>query len=146
MDAFLRGECRTFQVGLRAQLLRQSRTLHSKNRLHVSTCNTPRWLHISLAVAPAHLLVGNRGLLLIGQLHQRADICAQISLAANEEDSGAGTKVQDLSFPLRRQKQAVQKYVQTGHTHCEEPTFFRLPSTVSGRLMSKHSNTASESL
>lgn len=107
VDAFLRGERRAFQVGFRAQLLCQSRTLQGKNGLDVSTFNTPRCLRISLAVAHAHLLIGNRGLLLIGQLHQCADICAQISLAANEEDSCAGTKVQDLSFPLRRQKQAV---------------------------------------
>lgn len=115
----------------------------------MSTFNAPRCLNISLAVAHAHLLIGHRGLLLIGQLHQCADICAQISLAANEEDSCAGTKVQDLSFPLRRQKQAVQYMTEIcpNWTYAfEEPTFFKLPSTVSGRLMSKHSNTASESL
>lgn len=67
-----------------------------------------RCLAVSPAAARAHLLIGDGGLLLIGQLHQRADICAQISLAANEEDPCAGTEVQDLSFPLRTQKQEGQ--------------------------------------
>lgn len=76
VDAFLRGERRAFQVGLCAQLLRQSRTLRSKRGLVVSAFNTRPRLGIGLAARRAHLLVGNGGLLLIGQLHERADICA----------------------------------------------------------------------
>lgn len=70
--------------------------------------STARWPGLSLALARAHLLVADGGQLLIGQLHQRADICAQVGLASNEEDPCTGAKVQDLRFPLRRQKAADQ--------------------------------------
>lgn len=52
----------------------------------------------------SHLLISNGGLFLIGQLHERADICAQVGLAANEQDTRTRTEVQDLSFPLWTQK------------------------------------------
>lgn len=47
-----------------------------------------------------HLLIGDGSLFLIGQLHERADICAQVNLTADEQDTCARTEVQDLSFPL----------------------------------------------
>lgn len=52
----------------------------------------------------SHLLIGNGCLFLIGQLHERADICAQVGLATNEQDTRTRTEVQDLSFPLWTQK------------------------------------------
>lgn len=51
-----------------------------------------------------HLLIGDGSLFLIGQFHQRADICAQVGLTANEQDTCARTEVQDLSFPLCKQQ------------------------------------------
>lgn len=63
---------------------------------------TPDKLYVLLLFS--HLLIGDRSLFLIGQLHQRADICAQVGLTANEQDPCARTEVQDLSFPLWTQK------------------------------------------
>lgn len=48
----------------------------------------------------SHLLIGDRSLLLIGQLHQRADVCAKVSLTADQQDTCAWTEVQNFSFPL----------------------------------------------
>lgn len=52
----------------------------------------------------SHLLIGYGSLFLIGQLHQRADIRAQVGLTADEQDPCARTEVQDLSFPLWTEK------------------------------------------
>ena len=49
------------------------------------------------------LLVSDGGLLLIGQLHQRAHVCTQVGLAANEKDACARAEVQDLGLPLLTQ-------------------------------------------
>lgn len=54
-----------------------------------------------------HLLISDGGLFLIGQLHQRAHIRAQVCLTANEQDSCAWAEVQDLSFPLWNTKKAT---------------------------------------
>ena len=114
----------------------------------------------------SHLFIGDGSLFLIGQLHQRADICAQIGLTANEQDACARTEIQDLSFPLWTKQDSVvvclhnselnlkkllvlgglEKGSMTIKLSTEAITFFKLLSTVSGRLMSKHSKTASESL
>lgn len=40
-------------------------------------------------------------LFLIGQLHQCADICAKVRLAADEKYTSTGAEVKDLSPPLQ---------------------------------------------
>lgn len=44
--------------------------------------------------------MGNWRLFLIGQLDARADVCAEVCLAANQQDPCAGAEVLDLCFPL----------------------------------------------
>ena len=63
----------------------------------LNTCGPPEKALLS------DLLMSDGGLLLIGQLHQRAHVCTQVSLAANEEDACAGAEVQDFSLPLLTQ-------------------------------------------
>lgn len=41
----------------------------------------------------SHLLMGDGDLFLIGQLHQGADVCAQVGLTANEKDACAGAEI-----------------------------------------------------
>lgn len=44
--------------------------------------------------------MGNWRLFLIGQLYARADVCSEVSLAADQQDPCAGAEVLDLGFPL----------------------------------------------
>lgn len=44
--------------------------------------------------------MGNWRLFLVGQLYTRADVCAQVGLAANQQDPRTGAEVLDLRFPL----------------------------------------------
>lgn len=48
----------------------------------------------------ANLFMGDWRLLLIGQLHARAHVCSEVSLAADQQDLRAGAVVLDLCFPL----------------------------------------------
>lgn len=57
-----------------------------------------------------HLLISDGRLLLIGQLHQRAHVRAQVCLAANQQDPRAGTEVQDLGFPLWKPTQGTMTF------------------------------------
>lgn len=47
--------------------------------------------------------MGNWRLFLIGQLYARADVCSEVSLAADQQDPCAGAEVLDLGFPLPQQ-------------------------------------------
>lgn len=38
---------------------------------------------------------------MVGELHQRADIGAQVGLAAHQEHLGVGAELLDLPFPLQ---------------------------------------------
>lgn len=98
--------------------------------------------------------MGDGCLLLIGQLYARAHVCSQVCFAANQQDACAGTEVLDLCFPLQGEQKIIQQtgplsaakllcHIKTGDNTI---TFFSALSTVSGRLMSKHRSTASESL
>ena len=48
-----------------------------------------------------HLLVRDGCLLLVGQLHQSAQVCSQVCLTANKQDTGAGTIIEDFRPPLK---------------------------------------------
>lgn len=50
--------------------------------------------------------MGNWRLFLIGQLYARADVCAEVGLAADQQDPCAGAEVLDLCFPLPQRGEA----------------------------------------
>lgn len=85
---------------------------------------------------------------LIGQLHQCANICAQVRLAANQDYARTGTEIHNFRFPLQIDRDVMLENLAcaltTDNGRCF--TFFRALSTVSGRLISKQSRTASASL
>lgn len=99
VDAFLRGEGRALQVALGSQLLGHGAALQPNA---ASGRKTPQ-KHPShpIPAPPPDLLVGDGCLLLMGELHQRAQVRPQVCLAADEQHPRAGAVIQDLRLPLR---------------------------------------------
>lgn len=48
-----------------------------------------------------YLVIGHGGLPVVGELHQRADVGAQVGLAAHQQHLGVGAELLDFPFPLQ---------------------------------------------